>query len=221
MARIARVVVPYYPHHITQRGNRRQQVFFNDEDYRAYIELLTRARHKADVEILAYCFMPNHVHLVVTPHDENGLCLFFSEAHRHYTRRVNFREGWRGHLWQERFHSFVMDESYLLNTVKYVEMNPVRAKLCVYPDDWTWSSVHAHLKRQDDQLVSVQPMLNLVSDWRDYLGIQEDDKYLNQIRYHNRTGRPLGSKDFIERLEKQTGRTLRLHKPGRKAIRKN
>ena len=98
MARVARVVVPHYPHHVTQRGNRRQQTFFSDDDYRAYIELLIGAKAKAGVEVWAYCLMPNHVHLVVVPEHENSLAAFFSEAHRRYTRRINFREGWRGHL---------------------------------------------------------------------------------------------------------------------------
>ena len=113
MARLARVVVPGMPHHVTQRGNRRQPTFFREDDYAAYLELMGQWCRERGVEIWAYCLMPNHVHLIAVPQSEDGLRLAIGEAHRRYTRRVNFREGWRGHLWQGRFASFVMDEPYL------------------------------------------------------------------------------------------------------------
>ena len=118
MARMPRIVVPGYPHHVTQRGNRRQQTFFCDDDYRYYIELLSANAQQASTEIWAYCLMPNHVHLVMVPSQEDGLRAALGETHRHYTRHINFRHKWRGHLWQERFHSFLMDENYLLATVR-------------------------------------------------------------------------------------------------------
>jgi putative transposase len=124
MARIARVIATGYPHHVTQRGNRRQRTFFNDEDYAVYLELLSEWTRKHDVEVWAYCLMPNHVHLIVVPGTQDGLARAIGEAHRRYTRRINFREGWKGHLWQERFSSFPMDENHLLTAVRYVEMNP-------------------------------------------------------------------------------------------------
>jgi len=216
MARIARVVVPRFPHHVTQRGNRRQPVFFSDDDYLAYIKLLSETRENAGVEVWAYCLMPNHVHLIVTPNDTDGLRRFLGEAHRHYTRRVNFREGWRGHLWQERFHSFVMDEPHLLAAARYVELNPVRAHLCDNAEEWPWSSARAHLRGEDDGLVSVGPMLELVNRWHDYLTGQDDARTQNKLRLHSRTGRPLGSEAFMEHMEKQSGRQLRIQKPGRK-----
>ncbi len=114
MARIARVVAPGYPHHITQRGNRRQQTFFRDDDYLAYLELMAEWCRKCRVEIWAWCLMPNHVHLIAVPQTEEGLARAIGEAHRRYNRRINFREKWRGHLWQERFASFPMDETHLL-----------------------------------------------------------------------------------------------------------
>ena len=129
MARLARVVVPGLPHHITQRGNRRQQTFFCDEDYRSYLELMGQWCGAHQVEIWAYCLMPDHVHLIAVPQSADGLRRAVGEAHRRYTRMVNFREGWRGHLWQGRFASFVLDERYLLTAARYVELNPVRAGL--------------------------------------------------------------------------------------------
>ena len=129
MARMARLVVPGHPHHLTQRGARRMAVFFGDEDYRAYLALLAEWCDAADTRVWAYCLMPNHIHLILVPATEDGLRAALGETHRRYTRRVNAREGWRGHLWQERFHSFAMDEDYLLACARYVELNPVRARL--------------------------------------------------------------------------------------------
>lgn len=216
MARMARLVVPGYPHHVTQRGNRRQKTFFSNDDYASYIKLLAATKSKAGVEVWAYCLMPNHIHLVVVPKTESSLADLFSDAHRRYTRRINAREGWKGHLWQERFHSSVMDENYLLSTVRYVELNPVRARLCDQADRWLWSSVHAHLSGRDDQLVTVKPMLERISAWQDYLAFEESQTLLNKIRHHSRTGRPNGDDCFIRKLEKLTSRKLMKAKPGPK-----
>ena len=219
MPRISRLVVPGYPHHVTQRGNRRQKTFFHTQDYLAYLQLIAAAKPKAGCDIWAYCLMPNHVHFVIVPQHENSLALLFKEAHRRYTRRINFRENWRGHLWQERFHSFVMDELHLNATVRYVELNPVSAGLCESPQDWRWSSVRAHLNSNDDELVSVKPMLERYPNWVDYLGGCQSNEMLQKLRKHTRTGRPLGNKNFIETLESLSGRSLKLLKPGRKPIR--
>lgn len=108
MARIPRVVLPGFPHHITQRGNRRQTVFFSQKDYQSYLDLVVEGCLAARTECWAYCFMPNHVHLILVPRTEDGLREPFASAHRQYTRMINFRHGWRGRLWQERFHSSPM-----------------------------------------------------------------------------------------------------------------
>ena len=140
MARSARVVIPGLPHHITQRGNRRQQTFFNEGDYAAYLELMTEWCRDQEVEIWSYCLMPNHTHSIAIPSSEDGLRWAIGETHRRYTRRISFREKWRGYLWQARFASFVMDEPYLLAAARYVELNPVRARLVSKAEDWPWSS---------------------------------------------------------------------------------
>ncbi len=143
MARSARVVIPGLPHHITQRGNRRQQTFFNEGDYAAYLELMTEWCRDQEVEIWSYCLMPNHTHSIAIPSSEDGLRWAIGETHRRYTRRISFREKWRGYLWQARFASFVMDEPYLLAAARYVELNPVRARLVSKAEDWPWSSAGA------------------------------------------------------------------------------
>ncbi len=220
MARMARIVAPGYPHHVTQRGNRRQLTFFNNGDYQFYFNLLLEARDKSEVDIWAYCFMPNHVHLVVVPEHKDSLHLFFAEAHRRYTRFINRRNQWQGHLWQERFHSFVMDESHLQVAVRYVELNPVRAGLCERAEDWIWSSAQAHLGTSKDELVSIEPMLARFSNWQSYLEENEGevDNILEELRTHTRTGRPSDNKILIDKLETLTGRSLQKQKPGRKPI---
>lgn len=218
MARMPRVVVPGYPHHVTQRGNRRQKTFFCDDDYRYYIQLLSESISKSDTEIWAYCLMPNHVHLVMVPGSEDGLRSVLGEAHRRYTRYINHREGWRGHLWQERFHSFAMDEAYLLASVRYVERNPVAGQLCRHPAEWPWSSAAAHIASKDDSLVSVKPMLDRIDNWEAYLSVVQETQITHQhIQQHTRTGRPLGSSEFIDKLELLTGKELARKKPGRKS----
>ncbi len=216
MARMPRLVVPGYPHHVTQRGNRRMKTFFCDDDYRAYLALVADAKADACVSVWAYCLMPNHVHLVVVPEQEDSLARLFRYVHRRYSRRINFREKWRGHLWQERFHSFVMDEPYLMATVRYTELNPVRAGLCATPGDWPWSSARAHLGVWDDAVVSVRPMLERVADWRLYLSGSSSAVGVKDIRRCASTGRPGGDTAFIAHLEALTGRQLKKQKPGPK-----
>ena len=133
MARLARVVAPGLPHLVTQRGNRGQPTFFCDEDYRGYLELMGQWCGAHKVKIWAYCLMPNHVHLIAVPQSADGLARAIGEVHRRYTCMVNFREGWRGHLWQGRFASFVLDKPYLLTAARYVELNPVRAGWSTHP----------------------------------------------------------------------------------------
>lgn len=218
MARLARVVIPGIPHHITQRGNRRQPTFFRDEDYAIYLELMSHWCKERDVQIWAYCLMPNHVHLIAVPKTEDGLRLAIGEAHRRYTRHVNFREGWRGHLWQGRFASFVLDEPYLLAAARYVELNPVRAGLATAPSAYRWSSAKAHLKGKDDVLVKVSPLLKIAGNWRRLLTSAVSEEDLKQFREHERTGRVLGEEAFQKRLEKKLGRVLRRQKPGPKRM---
>ncbi len=189
-------MVPGVAHHVTQRGNRRQPTFFQEEDYAAYLALLGEWCTRCEVQVWAYCLLPNHVHLIVVPGGEDGLRRALGEAHRRYTRRINFREGWRGHLWQGRFASFAMDEHYLLRAARYVELNPVRAKLCRVPWRWRWSSAAAHVAGQEDGVVRVTPLLERVKDWREYLRQPLEAKEEEIWRQHERTGRPLGGPRF-------------------------
>jgi putative transposase len=216
MARLARVVVAGIPHHVTQRGNRRQTVFFNDDDFRSYLRLLGEGCQAAEVAIWAYCLMPNHVHLILVPSTNDGLRAALGEAHRRYTRHVNLREDWRGYLWQGRFASVPMDEPYLLACARYVELNPVRAGLVRRVQDWRWSSARAHLSGKDDLVTTVRPLLELAPDWTAFLrgGLKKDD--YEAIRAGERTGRPLGSSAFVKGLERRLKRPLAPQKRGPK-----
>ncbi len=217
MARIARVVAPGMPHHVTQRGNRRQKTFFRKGDYAEYLILMAEWCRLHEVDIWAYCLMPNHVHLIAAPKTKNGLRLAIGEAHRRYTRMINFRKGWRGHLWQGRFSSFVMEESYLLACTRYIERNPVAAGLVKKPDEWPWSSVLAHIHGKDDILVNTAPLTRMVKqEWDEFLSEQSDTEEIEVFRKHERTGRPLGDIFFIEKLETILERPLKLKKPGPK-----
>ena len=220
MARIARVVAPGVPHHVTQRGNRRQDTFFSDEDYEAYLDLMAEWCSRRGVQVWAYCLTPNHVHLVAVPESEGALARAIGEAHRRYTRMVNFRERWRGHLWQGRFASFPMDEAYTYECARYVELNPVRAGLARTAREWRWSSARAHLGGKDDRLASAGPLLEMVGDWKEYLAAGSPAETAALVRRHERTGRPLGGDGFVEGLEEMLGRTLRKLRPGPKPRRR-
>jgi len=220
MARMGRVVAPGMPHHVTQRGNRRMQTFFCEEDYRAYLWLVVQWCGRHGVAIWTYCLMPNHVHLILVPPSEGALAQAVGEAHRRYTRRVNFREGWRGHLWQERFASFAMDEGYLLAAARYVEMNPVEAGLARRPEDWAWSSAAAHIAGRPDAVAEGQwpaeRTAGWVCTWGEFLMQGHEDGFAESMGRHERTGRPLGETPFLRRLERLLGRALVPRKPGRR-----
>ena len=221
MARLARLVVPDVAHHVTQRGNRRQPVFFGDEDYAAYRELVSEACAARGVKCLAWCLMPNHVHLILTPPDADGLRAALAEAHRRYSRRINFAHGWTGYLWQGRFASYPMDDAHLMTAVRYVELNPVRARLVAHAEDWRWSSAKAHVTGRPDGLTDLNALAGVHRNWRAMLrhGLEAgdlDEAEVAAIEAHMRTGRPRGSEAFVGALETRTGRALKRRKPGPK-----
>ena len=216
MPRMARVVIPNIPHHVIQRGNRRQAVFFSESDYKFYKKLMLNYCKLEAVAIWAYCLMPNHVHLILVPETEDGLRKAMSEIHRRYTLFVNIRAGWTGCLWQGRFSSYPMDDRHLYHAVRYVELNPVRAGLCRTAEQWNWSSAKAHLSGQKDSGLEMESLKHRVADWQAYLAEQEQEVLIRKIEEHTKTGRPLGSEDFIEKLESLAGRPLRPKRRGPK-----
>jgi putative transposase len=216
MPRIARVVATGLPHHITQRGNRHADVFLDDEDRLKYLELLKQYRQRHGMEILAYCLMANHIHLVVIPREAHSLARTLAETHMRYAQHINWKHRQTGHLWQGRFYSCVLDEPHTLAAARYVERNPVRAGLVSRPWDYPWSSARAHVGDAKDALVSKRwPSGQLLTQWRGILSEPDGDSETNSIRSSTRTGRPLGSGMFIEMVERMISRFVKLKKRGR------
>ena len=221
MARLPRIVVPGLPHHVTQRGNRRQQVFMNDDDYAFYKNWLAQSCRSNGVEVWSYCLMPNHVHLILVPSDDTGLSRAVGETHRRYSGYINSRLRVTGHLFQGRFGCVAMDESHLLAAFRYVALNPVKAKLAPTAIDWSWSSAPAHFRRQDDGLVTVKPLLDRVERFCEFLDMAPDPELEAALAKGQTIGRPLMGDEALAELEKRLDRPLRPGRRGRRASRKN
>ena len=215
MPRLARVTIPGIPYHVTQRGNRRQPVFFSEDDRHLYLRILLEQSRRYRLTFWAYCLMDNHVHFVAVPEREDSLARAFGEAHRRYTWTVNRRERWTGYLWQGRFASFPLDEAHLFAAMRYVERNPVEAGMVRWAEDYPWSSARAHAHRKDDPLLADNVVVDGVTDWTEFLR-HPDEKTKAQIEQHSRTGRPFGRDHFVDKLEQLTGRILKKQSPGRK-----
>ena len=217
MARLARAIFPGIAHHVTQRGNGRQRTFFGDEDYAVYRELLRGHCADAKVAIWSYVLMPNHVHLILVPGDEDGLRRALAPVHRRYAGHVHARERRTGHFWQGRFGCVAMDEDHLAAAVRYVAMNPVRAGLCGRAADWPWSSAPTLLGIEDDAVTDVAPVRARIADIAALLESAEDEERTRRLRRGESIGRPIGSVEWLETLESKRGRPFKPGKRGRKA----
>jgi len=213
MARLARVVVPGYPHHVTQRGNGRARTFFGDTDYALYRDLLAENCRTADVEVWAWCLMPNHVHLILVPSDPDGLRRALSRVHRACAGIIQARRKRSGHFWQGRFGAVAMDEEHLAAALGYVSLNPVRARLVRRAQDWRWSSTRAHLRGKEDGLTALAPIRDRFPRFADLLATEPEAELFARLRSAESIGRPLGNDRFLARLERMTRRTL---KPGKR-----
>jgi len=190
-------------------------IFDNDDDRRAYLQLIRTHAMACGVEILAWCIMTNHVHFIAVPEEESSLAKAFGEAHRLYTRMKNFRQDVRGYLFQGRFGSCVLDEQHLIAAARYVELNPVRAKMVKKAWDYEWSSARFHVgKSVSDMLVTDRTLIGLVNDWGELLS-SDDEEANNKLRAGVKTGRPVGNESFLQSIEAMTGRDLSKGKPGR------
>lgn len=189
MSRPRRLVLPGIPHHVTHRGTRRERIFFTADDHLLYLRLLRRGCRRTGTRIWAWCLMPNHVHLVLVPEREDGLRAMLAPAHRLYAQEINRRQGWSGHLWDGPFRSVPMDEVHLHVCLRYVELNPVRARLAARAEAWRWSSARCHLGLEDDGLTELEPARERIDDWRALLdaGLTEDER--ESIRAAERIGR--------------------------------
>lgn len=225
MPRIARVVVPGRAHHVTQRGNRRADVFFDEADRRRYLTLLSEYKQRYGLEIVAYCLMTNHVHLVAIPATAEAMGRALHDTHQAYAVHVNRKQAETGHLWQGRFYSAVLDGPHFWSAIRYVERNPVRAGLVARAEEYPWSSARGHCGLAADALLlALAPpewLANMSAEevhgwWAEWLR-NEDEREKATIRHNTLTGRPCGSASFVQTLEGILGRVLHPQKPGPKA----
>jgi len=216
MSRLARVVVPDTPYHVTQRGNGRERVFFADADYAAYRDWLAEAAQEAQVSVWAWCLMPNHVHLILVPRHEDGLRRVLARVHRRYAGFIQARRKRTGHFWQGRYGAVAMDEDHLAVAYRYVHLNPVRARLVKQAEDWPWSSARALLGLAEDGLTELAPARQRFSRFADLLQGEDEELATARLRKGESVGRPVGSEAFIAALETKTGRRLRALKRGPK-----
>ena len=225
MPRIARPVFAGIPHHITQRGNRREDVFFSDQDRAAYLAWLGEYCAKHSTRVLAYCLMTNHVYVVAVPEEQDALEKVFRALHTRYAHRINRAKEWTGHVWQGRFFSSALDETYLWAAIRYVERNPVRARMVRRAETYRWSSAAAHCGLRQDSVLGMDwekfGPLRSVGDWSEWLAEGDRPEQLEVLRRHVERGLPCGVEGFLRQLERRAGRMLRPRPRGRpkKAVR--
>ncbi len=220
MPRCARVVIPGCPHHVTQRGNRRQNVFFSDLDRTVYISLLRKYFVLSHLHLAGYTLMTNHVHHIAIPEFATSLAKGFRLLHQDFSRWQNIQQNVTGHLWQNRYFSCPLDEDHFWKALRYVELNPVRAGLVRDAWEWPWSSARAHITGVDDSGLLDMELWRSRFDgnsWKEFLKEDLVASETDLIRIATSTGRPLGTDDFVRQLEKLTGRSLRPQKPGPKS----
>lgn len=217
MARLARVILPGVPYHVTHRGNRRAEVFFCEEEREAYCSILHEYAMRYGMDILGYCLMSNHVHLLVVGRSTDSLANAIGRGHMRYARWFNRWHGFSGHLWANRFFSTPLDQEHLWNAIRYVEQNPVRAHMVRRCEQWRWSSTRANARLCTDPLLCEQrPFLGEQRDWLQWVNTALDNSLVQTLRNNTSTGRPTGSRQFVEQLEQALGRVLRPRKTGRK-----
>ena len=218
MPRTARIVIPDFPYHITQRGNYRQDVFEDDEDRVSYLSWINDYSKKYKLSIVAYCLMDNHVHFIAIPRKDDSLAKVFSISHMRYSQYFNKKKKASGHLWQGRFYSCVMDDDYLVTALRYVERNPVRAGIVRKPWQWKWSSAGEHVGQRNG-IIDIENITTLIDtsdeEWKDYIDLAENREEVENIRKHTLLGRPLGTEDFIAKLGKRLGKVLSVLPRGR------
>lgn len=221
MGRIARIVVIDTPHHITQRGNHQQDIFIDDQDRIKYLSWIQEYSAKHGLSILSYCLMNNHVHFIAIPRKHDSFSKVFGIAHTRYSQYFNKKTGLSGHLWQGRFYSCVLDELHTMAAARYVERNPVRAGLVKKPWEWNWSSSPQYVNNLSDKnsIIKLYDILKLINtspeQWKKFINMDDDKNEIEAIKKHTEAGRPLGNKNFIERLEEKFNKKLSIVFQGR------
>lgn len=215
MPRKPRAIIPDVPYHITARANRGEFIFTSDKDRELYAEFIIQYTRKLDVKIYAWCIMGNHVHFILEPSTENGLADLFSIVQQRFSRYLNKKRNRYGRSWQERFYSTPLDIPHLYEAVRYVELNPVRAKITSDIFSYRWSSASGRLSGQSRIPVNEISHYLQIDDWVEYLDEISDEKLATDIRSNTYKGLPSGSQLFVGMMEKLTQSSLREKQPGR------
>lgn len=210
MPRIARVVLPGYPHHIIQRGNNRQRVFFDTQDRQKYLNLLTFFSKDIHCKIYAYCLMLNHIHLLFEPEKINSLAKVMQKLALCYTQYFNKKYDRTGRLWECRYHSSLVDkDNYMWAVIRYIETNPLRAGISKHPEEYIWSSAESRLLSKSNSYVKLQKYFdkNELESYRKYFyEIRPNmEAFITKQTYD---GRPIGNNQFLNRIEKLVGKVL-------------
>ncbi len=222
MPRLARSIFANMPHHITQRGNRHEDVFFDDADRLAYLAWLAEYAAEHGVVVAGYCLMTNHIHLVLIPSTEDGLRKVLKPLHMRHAQRVNRLRGQQGHVWQGRYFSSVLDGGYFRAALRYVERNPVRARMVRKAENYRWSSARGHCGRVADPVLKGKQQWRKdfadIGDWSAWLAEPDAEEALLVLRRNAMMGLPCGSDRFIRKIEKLVDRPLRYRPRGRPRI---
>ncbi len=219
MVRTSRIVIPDTPHHVTHRGNRREPVFFSQDDLELYLSLCLKYFCMHRLKISAYCLMKNHVHFIAVPQYEQSLSKAIGITQMRYSQLLNKKNGWTGHLWSNRFISTPLDWDHFRAAVRYSERNPVRARIVLRAEEYRWSSARSHVFGEKDPLLSREALFGLdeeVGDWSAWLNDDDDIEEIDRLRDSTKTGRPCGSASFLETVETRTGRNFTKKKRGPK-----
>ena len=216
MARQARIVIENTSHHITQRGNRGEHIFFEKADYQTYLDILVEQCERFNVSLYSYCLLPNQVHLIAEPKKVALMARAIGEAHRRYTNHINERNDWRGHLFQDRFFSYPMDEKNTLRAARFIETLPMTMGITPKPECYLWSSAKCRIKVAENSFLKPFQSFHSIDNWADYLKRPMDPNELRTIQLHLQTGRPRGSDLFLDNIEAEIGRPVRPQKRGRK-----
>ncbi len=219
MPRLARVDVGGEIYHVINRANGRSRIFESDADYQLFENLLTNAKEKTAMRILAYCIMPNHWHLVLYPRSDKDMGAFMHTVTNSHTRKVRTQTktiGY-GHLYQGRYKSFlVQNNTHLLTLIKYVERNPLRAKLVSSADRWRWGSVWRRLHGTATQKKLLSPLpTELPRNYLKWLNTNDKEADLNNLRISVNKGVPFGAEGWVERMVKKFKLDSTLRGPGR------
>jgi putative transposase len=217
VARVARIVIPGIPHHITQRGNNRQEVFLSPDNYKLYMSLLAYQSARYGLRIAGYCLMPNHIHIIGIPAERESLAKAIGRTHFHYAQHFNRVHHRDGHVWQNRFFSCALDESHFIAAMAYIERNPSRTGLVGKPWDYEWSSAAGHLSVAPPDILDTEMFDRAMSpaEWKAYLLNEQPASMVHAIRSNTHTGRPAGDDKFLSVLEKRLGVTARALPVGR------